>query len=124
MEASGTLHVPLFPSGCTYCIGGCLDTVEDLLTPAIKRTPIPRSFAVRFIFLSCIAVSSFLKTEAIYSSEISFHSHWTVLRYIPEDRGLHMHRCENLTSHHCLVAGTKSVDDCLCHLGLEQGGKR
>jgi hypothetical protein len=34
--------------------------------------------------------------EAIYSSEASVYFQRTTLRYNPEDRTLHKHRCKNL----------------------------
>jgi hypothetical protein len=39
-----------------------------------------------------------LRMEAICSSESSVDFHWTIRRYIPEDRTLHIFRCENLKS--------------------------
>jgi hypothetical protein len=44
----------------------------------------------------CFAYSSTLKREATCSSETSVVFQWTVRRYIPEDRTLHIQRCENL----------------------------
>jgi hypothetical protein len=40
-----------------------------------------------------------LKMEATCSSETSVDSQRTTLHYIPEDRTLHNHRCENLKSY-------------------------
>jgi hypothetical protein len=44
----------------------------------------------------CLAYSSILKMEAIFSSEMSVDFQ---RRYIPEDRSLHNPRCENLKSY-------------------------
>jgi hypothetical protein len=51
-----------------------------------------------FTLISCLAYSSTLKKEATCTSETSADFQWTALRYIPEDRILHNHRCENLKS--------------------------
>jgi hypothetical protein len=45
-----------------------------------------------------LAYSSTLKMKAICSSEELVDLHRTTRRYIPEDRTLHNHRCENLKS--------------------------
>jgi hypothetical protein len=44
-------------------------------------------------------VSSPMKVEARCSSEASVYFQRTICRYIPEDRTLHNHRCENLKSY-------------------------
>jgi hypothetical protein len=49
----------------------------------------------RFILVSCLAYSSALKIEVICSSEISIDFDGTTQSYIPKDRILHTHRCEN-----------------------------
>jgi hypothetical protein len=49
-----------------------------------------------FTLVSCLAYSSILKMETIFSSETSVHFQRTTRRYVPEDRTLHNHRCENL----------------------------
>jgi hypothetical protein len=43
--------------------------------------------------------SGLLKTEATCFSEMSVDFKRTTRRYIPEDRNLHNHRCENLKSY-------------------------
>jgi hypothetical protein len=55
--------------------------------------------ATCFMLLSCSAYFLTLKMEAICSSEKSVHFQWTTRRYIPEDRTLHNHCCENLKSY-------------------------
>jgi hypothetical protein len=44
-------------------------------------------------------VSSTLKTETIFSSEMSVETQRTTRRHIPEDDTLHNHRCEKLKSY-------------------------
>jgi hypothetical protein len=44
-------------------------------------------------------IISTLKMEAIFSSETSVDFHRTTRRYIPEDRTLYNHGCENLKSY-------------------------
>jgi hypothetical protein len=51
-----------------------------------------------FTLVSCSAYSSTLKMEATCSSEMSVSFQRTTWRYIPEDRILHNHQCENLRS--------------------------
>jgi hypothetical protein len=48
--------------------------------------------------ISCLAYASNLKIEATCSSETSVDFERTTRRYIPEDKTLHNHRCENLVS--------------------------
>jgi hypothetical protein len=48
------------------------------------------------MLVSCIAYSSTLKMEAMCSSETSGYFQRTTHRYIPENRTLHNHSCENL----------------------------
>jgi hypothetical protein len=48
--------------------------------------------------VSCLAYSSTPKMEG-QCSETSVAFQWTTQRYIPEDRTLHNHRCENLKSY-------------------------
>jgi hypothetical protein len=50
-----------------------------------------------FLPVSCFAYSLTLKTETICSAGISTDFQWTTWDYIPEDRTLHSHLCENLT---------------------------
>jgi hypothetical protein len=49
--------------------------------------------------VSCSIYSLTLKMEATYFSEMSFDIQRTIRRYIPEDRTVHNHRCENLKSY-------------------------
>jgi hypothetical protein len=58
-----------------------------------------KMLAARFTMDSCLAYSSTLKMEATCSSEMSVAFQRTTRRYIPEDRTLHNHRCENLKSY-------------------------
>jgi hypothetical protein len=52
-----------------------------------------------FTLLSCSAYSSTMKMEAMCSSETSVDFQRAIRRYIPKDRTLHNHRCENLKSY-------------------------
>jgi hypothetical protein len=54
--------------------------------------------AAYFMLVSYMANSSNLKMEVICSSETPINFHWTTQHYIPEDRILHNHCCENLKS--------------------------
>jgi plasmid replication initiation protein len=49
--------------------------------------------------VSCLAYSSTLKIEKTHSSETVANFEWTTWCYIPEDRTLHNHHCENLKSY-------------------------
>jgi hypothetical protein len=55
--------------------------------------------ATYFVLVSCLVYSSIQKMEAICSSETSVVFQRTTWRYIPEDRTLRNHRCENLNSY-------------------------
>jgi Fe2+ transport system protein B len=55
--------------------------------------------ATHFMLVSCFACFSTLKIEAICSSEMSVHFQQTTRYYIPDDRTLHNHHCENLKSY-------------------------
>jgi hypothetical protein len=55
--------------------------------------------ATCFTLVSCSAYYSTLKMEVACSSEMSVEFQLTTRRYIPEDRTLHNHRCENLKSY-------------------------
>jgi hypothetical protein len=52
-----------------------------------------------FTLISYLAYSLTLKMEATCSSKMSVDFEWTTQRYIPEDRTLHNHCCENLKSY-------------------------
>jgi hypothetical protein len=52
-----------------------------------------------FTLIYCLAYNLTLKMNAKYSSEMSVEFQQTTWRYIPEDRTLHNHRCENLKSY-------------------------
>jgi hypothetical protein len=57
------------------------------------------SVEIKLIFqrnMSPLASGSTLKMEAKCSSETSVDFQRNILRYIPDDRTLHNHRCENL----------------------------
>jgi hypothetical protein len=63
-----------------------------------------------FMLVSCFACSSILKMETTRSSETPIDFQWTIRRYIPENRTLYNHRCENLKSYkayYCLVLNLK-----------------
>jgi hypothetical protein len=51
------------------------------------------------MLMSCLAYSLALKMEATCPSETSIDFQRATRRYIPEDRTLHNHRCENLRFH-------------------------
>jgi hypothetical protein len=52
-----------------------------------------------FMPVSCMANSSTLKMEEKCSSKMSVDFQRITRPYIPEDRTLHIHRCENLKSY-------------------------
>jgi hypothetical protein len=52
-----------------------------------------------FMLVSCLAYSSTLKVELICFSEMLVDFQQTTQRYIPNDRILHNHHCENLKSY-------------------------
>jgi hypothetical protein len=52
-----------------------------------------------FALLSCFDYSSTLKMEAKCPSGTSVDFEWTARRYVPEERPLHIHRCEILKSY-------------------------
>jgi hypothetical protein len=54
--------------------------------------------AACFMLVSCLVYSSTMELEATRSSETSVDFRRTRRRYIPEDRTIHNHRCENLIS--------------------------
>jgi hypothetical protein len=56
-----------------------------------------------FMLVSCLAYFSTLNMEASCSSETSVDFQLTKRRYIPENRTLHNHRCDNLKSYINLV---------------------
>jgi hypothetical protein len=56
-----------------------------------------------FILVSYLVYSSTLKMESACPSETSVEFQRTTRRYIPEDRTLHNHRCENHKSNTCLL---------------------
>jgi hypothetical protein len=63
-----------------------------------ERT-IPLFLLPAFTLVSCSAYSLTLEMEATYSSETSVDFQRNTQPYIPEDRTLHDHRCENLNSY-------------------------
>jgi hypothetical protein len=56
------------------------------------------------LFVACVMLVSYvayylilkMKTKCLSETSINFHR--TTLRYIPEDKAFHSHRCENLAS--------------------------
>jgi hypothetical protein len=50
------------------------------------------------MLVSCLAYYSTMKMYAICSSKKSVDFHQTIWHYVPEDRILHSHHCENLKS--------------------------
>jgi hypothetical protein len=57
-----------------------------------------------FILVSCLDYSSTLKMEATCSPETSVNCQRTTRCYIPEDRTLYNHSCDNPTSYMFLVS--------------------
>jgi hypothetical protein len=55
--------------------------------------------ATCFTLVSCLAYSSTLKMEVTCSSETSVDFQRTTQRYIPKDRNIHNHRCEDFKSY-------------------------
>jgi hypothetical protein len=72
----------------------------SLLFPTQSEISASRLFFLppTFTLASCSAHSSTLKMEAICSSETSGNFQRATRCYIPEERTLHNHRCENLKS--------------------------
>jgi hypothetical protein len=74
--------------------------------------------ATCLILVSCLAYSSTLKMEATCSSEKSIWLQRTTWHYIPQDRSLHNHRCENLKScnlkfmSHSFILGKLGAERC------------
>jgi hypothetical protein len=54
----------------------------------------------------CLVYFSTLKMEAIYLFKMSVDFHRITSHYIPEDRTLHNHGCENFTSYLNVIAST------------------
>jgi hypothetical protein len=70
--------------------------------PQFWRNTSPSSsvmLATCFKIVSCFAYSSILKMDFTGSSDTSVELQGTKRCYIPEDRTLHNHRCENLKSY-------------------------
>jgi hypothetical protein len=68
--------------------------------------------AACFTLVSCLGYYSTMKMEATCSSETSVDFQPTTRRYIPEDRTLHNHRCENDRSYTLILnVCVKSVFD-------------
>jgi hypothetical protein len=81
-----------------HCVVRCNSTdVSKKYVASIVR--VEALLATSFILFSCFAYFSTIKTEATYSSETSFDLQRTTRRYIPVDRILHNHRCENFKSY-------------------------
>jgi hypothetical protein len=85
----------------------------------ISRAKNQREIRCQAELASCSAYSSTMKMEAIFSSETSGDFQRTTRRYIPEDRALHNHRCENLKSYTCRSSCKASV--ILCHVSTWTG---
>jgi hypothetical protein len=64
--------------------------------------------AARFMLVSCLSYSSTLKMEMTCSSEMLIDFQQTTWLFIPEDTGLHNHRCENLI-YYSLISKTTSL---------------
>jgi hypothetical protein len=64
-----------------------------------KKFGVMYSHTPCFMLASYLSYSSTLKMEATSSSETSVEFQGTTRRYIPEDRKLHSHGCENLNSY-------------------------
>jgi hypothetical protein len=70
---------------------------------------------------SCSAYSWTLKIEATCSSETFVDFQQTTRRYIPEDKTLHNHRCENLNSSNGIYKAVEMSElSCIwgCHVGI------
>jgi hypothetical protein len=64
-----------------------------------KSSKKPIVLSTCFMLETCLAHSSNLKVETIYSYETSIDFQRNTLRYIPEERIVCSHRCENLKSY-------------------------
>jgi hypothetical protein len=71
---------------------------QDLKSSTFRKNMSP-PWRISFTLDFCLAYSSIQKMEAISSSETSVDFQRTTRRYIPEDRILHNHRCENFKSY-------------------------
>jgi hypothetical protein len=70
---------------------------QTCLTNLLAGMLIPTSFTACSL-VSCLAHSSTLKMEAIYSSKLSVDLRQSISRYTSRDRILYCHRCNNLDS--------------------------
>jgi hypothetical protein len=61
-----------------------------------------------FMLVSSLAYSSILKMEASCPSKTSLDFQQTIWRYVPEDRTLHNHQCENLK-----FCTNNTIPDCI-----------
>jgi hypothetical protein len=52
----------------------------------------------KFLLNTCLAYFSALKMKAICFSEMLLKFYWATQHYIPEDKTLYVHSCENLKS--------------------------
>jgi hypothetical protein len=66
-------------------------------------------FATCFMLVSCLAYSLTQKMEVTCSSETSVDFQQATWHYIPADRTLHNHCCENLISYNSLIPSTSSL---------------
>jgi hypothetical protein len=97
------IHLHLSPSTVHYTniislphldLVACYDLIPAAAELLAGRLCLPHAF----MLISCLAYFSTLKMEAACSSETPVDFQRTTWRYIPEDRTLHNHRCENLKS--------------------------
>jgi hypothetical protein len=73
-------------------------------SPFKSQPTFQRSFICTcFKLFSCLAYSSTLKMQGIYSSETSVDFQRFTWRYIPEERTHHTHRCESIKSYTSVI---------------------
>jgi hypothetical protein len=103
--------MPYSPLKVTRCFGGTCrlhhqgqkisqarNHHESMWETRVLRFACLLCFPPAFTLVSCLDYSSTLKVEATCSSEMSVDCKRITWRYIPEDRSLYDHRCENLKS--------------------------
>jgi hypothetical protein len=79
----------------------CPSKIPHELTWA--RTQAAEELVAYYMLVSCFAYSTNLKMEAMSTTETSANFHWIALRYVPEGRPVHNHRCEKLRSNYVVL---------------------
>jgi hypothetical protein len=98
-----------FSSFCLFSSSSTLLLIH--LIPPFSTSPFCRAVIANcFMLVSCSPYFSTPKMEATCSSETSVEFHRITRRYIPGDKILHNHRCDNLKSYVLF-----SVFILLCH---------